>query len=69
MSAPRTIAARGIVKGTAHSPALVAKEPVSFLGDVDIRSGRVVGALPSVRGRSIARTMLVMPSSMGSAGA
>ena len=35
------IAARGIVIGKASGPALVSAEAVSFLGDVDIRSGRV----------------------------
>ena len=37
---PDRIAARGIVDGKAAGPALVGAEPVSFLGDVDIRSGR-----------------------------
>jgi predicted aconitase with swiveling domain len=63
------IAARGIVVGKASGPALVSAEAVSFLGDVDIRSGRVVGDLPSVRNASLRGTVLIMPYTRGSAGA
>ena len=65
----RIIAARGIIGGRAEGPALVADEPVSFLGDVDIRSGRIVGALPSARNASVKGTVLVFPYTSGSAGA
>ena len=65
----RTIAARGIVTGRAEGPVLVADEPVSFLGDVDIRSGRIVGDLPSARNASVKGTVLVFPYTSGSAGA
>jgi phosphomecalonate degydratase small subunit len=60
---------RGIVGGRAAGPALVSAEPISFLGDLDIRSGEIVGALPSVRGRKVGGTVLLFPASMGSAGA
>lgn len=63
------IAARGIVIGKASGPALLSAEAVSFLGDVDIRSGRVVGDLPSVRNASLRGTVLIMPYTRGSAGA
>jgi predicted aconitase with swiveling domain len=63
------IAARGIVIGKASGPALVSAEAVSFLGDVDIRSGRIVGDLPSVRNASLRGTVLIMPYTRGSAGA
>jgi predicted aconitase with swiveling domain len=69
MSAPRFIRGRGIVKGRAGGAALLAQEPISFLGDVDIRTGTIVGALPSVAGRSLAGKVLVFPASIGSAGA
>lgn len=65
----RIIAARGIVAGKAEGPALVADEPVSFLGDVDIKSGRIVGDLPSARNASVKGTVLVFPYTSGSAGA
>lgn len=63
------IEARGIVAGKASGPALVSAEAVSFLGDVDIRSGRVVGDLASVRNASLRGTVLIMPYTRGSAGA
>lgn len=63
------IAARGIVIGKASGPALISAEAVSFLGDVDIRSGRVVGDLASVRNASLRGTVLIMPYTRGSAGA
>lgn len=69
MTAAIEIAARGIVDGRASGPALVSAEAVSFLGDVDIKSGRVVGDLPSVRNATLRGTVLVMPYTRGSAGA
>lgn len=69
MSRPRVIRARGLVAGKARGPALVAREPVSFLGDVAITTGEIVGDLPSVKGRRLGGTVLVFPGSMGSAGA
>jgi predicted aconitase with swiveling domain len=64
-----TIAARGIVDGSAKGPALVGAEPISFLGDVDIRTGRVVGDLPSLRNTTLKGTVLIFPYTRGSAGA
>lgn len=69
MPAEREIAARGIVEGTARGPALVAAEAISFLGDVDILSGTIVGDLPSVHGKSMRGTVLIFPYTRGSAGA
>ena len=66
---PSAIHARGLVPGRAHGPAMVSWDAISFLGDVDIRSGRIVGDLPDVKGQSVAGTVLVMPTSRGSAGA
>ncbi len=62
-------AARVVVPGRARGPALISAEPISFLGDVDIRSGRIVGDLPSVANACLAGTILFFPASMGSAGA
>jgi hypothetical protein len=60
---------RGLVGGRASGPALVSAEPISFLGDLDIRTGEVVGDLPSVKGKRVGGTVLLFPASMGSAGA
>jgi uncharacterized protein len=65
----RTIKARGIVRGTASGPALVSHEPISFLGDLDITTGTIIGRLPSVAGRTVKGTVLIFPLTMGSAGA
>ena len=63
------IAARGVVHGRASGPALVSDEGISFLGDLDIRTGRVVNRTHSMKGRSVAGRVLVLPHSVGSAGA
>ncbi|BBK31729.1 putative aconitase subunit 2 [Stella humosa] len=63
------ITGRAIVEGQASGPALFASEAISFLGDVDINTGQVVGDLPSVHGMSVKGTVLVFPYSRGSAGA
>ena len=63
------IQARGNVDGRARGPALISREAISFLGDVDIRSGTIVGDVPSVKGRALGGTVLVMPYTRGSAGA
>ena len=47
----------------------MAAEAISFLGDVDILSGTIVGDLPSVRGKSMRGTVLIFPYTRGSAGA
>jgi hypothetical protein len=60
---------RGIVKGTASGPAIISETPFSFLGDVDIRTGNVIGELSDLFGRNIAGCVLVVPSTRGSAGA
>lgn len=63
------VTARGIVTGKTSGPALVSREPISFLGDVDIRTGAIVGNLPSVHGACVRGTVLLMPFTRGSAGA
>jgi predicted aconitase with swiveling domain len=65
----REIHTRGIVRGTASGPALVSSEPISFLGDLDIRTGSVVNKRHPLLGVSLKGTVLVLPHSIGSAGA
>ncbi|MDP6882602.1 MAG: DUF126 domain-containing protein, partial [Rhodospirillales bacterium] len=69
MSGTREIRARAIVHGQAEGPALVSAEEISFLGDLDIRTGEVVGEVPSIKGAKVGGTVLVIPHSVGSAGA
>ena len=60
---------RGIVRGIASGQAMVSESPISFLGDVDIRSGNVVGKMNDLCGRCLAGRILIVPSTRGSAGA
>lgn len=69
MTSPRLIVARGIVQGTGTGAALVSPEPVSFLGDLDIRTGEVVDRGLTIGGQVVAGRVLVIPHSVGSAGA
>ena len=69
MSDETTFQGRGIVNGTVTGPALVSRTPFSFLGDVDIRTGDVIGELSDLRGRNIAGRVLIVPATRGSAGA
>jgi predicted aconitase with swiveling domain len=64
----RTVAARGIVPGRASGHALVSAKAFSFLGDVDIRTGRVVNAESPIQGRSVKDMVLIVPDTVGSAG-
>ncbi len=69
MSSVIEIKARGIVRGSAQGPALVSQEGISFLGDLDISTGVVVNKIHPLLGQSVAGTVLVIPYSVGSAGA
>ncbi|MET4130627.1 DUF126 domain-containing protein [Roseovarius sp. MBR-6] len=61
--------ARGVVKGQAEGKALVSQTALSFLGDLDIRSGQVVGRSSDLLGACVAGRVLALPASRGSAGA
>lgn len=60
---------RGLVKGVAEGPALISHKALSFLGDIDIRSGRVVGRSSDLYGEVVSGCVLVLPETRGSAGA
>lgn len=60
---------RGIVKGQASGPAILSTTPFSFLGDADIRTGKVVGEMSDIAGHFIAGKVLIVPATRGSAGA
>ncbi|WMS41995.1 DUF126 domain-containing protein [Acuticoccus sp. MNP-M23] len=57
------------MKGPAAGPALLSDTPLSFLGDLDIATGRVVGQGSDLIGQSVAGTVLVLRATRGSAGA
>jgi len=69
LSGPTEIRARGIVRGSARGPALVSPEAISFLGDLDIKSGKIVNKRHPLLGVSVKGAVLVLPHSIGSAGA
>ncbi|ADC64296.1 protein of unknown function DUF126 [Ferroglobus placidus DSM 10642] len=60
------IKARGVSKGFARGEALVSKSKISFLGDVDAKSGVVVDKNSDIYGESVANKVLVFPSGKGS---
>jgi uncharacterized protein len=60
---------KGIVKGRASGPARLSATAISFLGDVEITTGRVVGRSSDLFGACMAGTVLLVPSTRGSAGA
>jgi uncharacterized protein len=66
---PMVFQGRGLVMGAGAGPALVALEPISFFGDVDIRTGRITGDIPSARNACIRGCVLFLPLTRGSAGA
>src|SRR4029450_12479752 len=61
------VTGRGLAEGQEQGPALLTP-PISFLGDIDIRSGCIVGDLAGVHGQSLQGVVLVAPSTRGSNG-
>jgi uncharacterized protein len=55
-----------VASGYARGPALVTKEPISFLGNVDPTTGVVVDPAHELFGRSVAGTVLIFPGGKGS---
>jgi len=55
-----------VASGCARGPALVTKEPISFLGNVDPVTGVVVDPAHELFGRSVAGAVLIFPGGKGS---
>ena len=55
-----------VASGFARGPALVTKEPISFLGNVDPVTGVVVDPAHELFGKSVAGTVLIFPGGKGS---
>src|SRR5512136_1795972 len=55
-----------VASGYAIGPALVTKEPISFLGNVDPTTGVVVDPAHELFGRSVAGAVLIFPGGKGS---
>ena len=69
MSNKKDFFGQPIVHGIATGPALISKKAISFLGDLNITTGEVTGELSDLIGKKISKTILVVPSTRGSAGA
>lgn len=59
---------KGIVKGKTSGVALVTKEPICFLGGVDVSTGRITERGHELFGQCIAGKILVFPTGKGSTG-
>lgn len=57
---------RTISRGRAAGPALVSKDPISFLGGVDPKTGEVIERGHALFGKNIRGTVLVFPGGRGS---
>jgi predicted aconitase with swiveling domain len=64
--AERTIAGRGVVKGRARGVALVADATLSFWGEVDAVTGKVIAVGHPLEGECLAGRVLVIRSTKGS---
>lgn len=60
------IKGRVIARGTASGEVLLSSEPISFLGGVDAKSGKVVEPAHPLFGKSVAGKVLVFPRGKGS---
>ncbi|MBN1583149.1 MAG: DUF126 domain-containing protein [Anaerolineae bacterium] len=61
-----TIKGRGVVKGCAQGEALVADATLSFWGEVDAVTGKVIAVGHPLEGESLAGRVLVIRSTKGS---
>ena len=68
MSEVIEIKGKGIVKGTAQGEALVADATLSFWGEVDAVTGRVISVGHPLQGASLRGKVLVIRSTKGSSG-
>ena len=66
MTETMRLRARGVVRGRAEGTALVADATLSFWGEVDPVSGKVIGKGHPLEGQSLAGRVLVIRSTRGS---
>ncbi len=66
MQRPDEIKCHKVASGHASGPALVTKEPISFLGNVDPATGVVVDPGHELHGKCLAGTVLIFPGGKGS---
>lgn len=61
-----TLKGRGIIEGHCKAEALVSTKPISFLGDVDPKTGKVVGKNLDIYGECVTDKVLCFPHGHGS---
>ncbi|MGB9854505.1 MAG: DUF126 domain-containing protein [Candidatus Bathyarchaeales archaeon] len=61
-----TLKGRGIVEGFCKAEALVSTKPISFLGDIDPKTGKVIGKNIDIYGECVADKVLCFPHGHGS---
>ena len=66
MQRPDEIRCHKVASGRASGPALVTREPISFLGNVDPATGVVVDPGHELCGKCLAGTVLIFPGGKGS---
>lgn len=57
---------RGIVEGFCKAEALVSTKPISFLGDIDPKTGKVIGKNLDIYGECVTDKVLCFPHGHGS---
>jgi len=60
------IDARSISKGTGKGPALITREPLSFLGGIDPKTGEIIEEGHPLKGEKVSGKMLIFPHGKGS---
>ena len=60
------IKVKTLVKGRVEGEVIVSRTPISFLGDIDLETSKVVARDSSAWSRAIARKILIIPRSRGS---
>jgi len=63
---PMLLKGRTVSRGKATGPALVSKDPVSFLGGVDPKTGTVIEKGHALYGKNIKGRVLIFPNGKGS---
>lgn len=64
----KLIRGRKVIGGRARGEALVSRDPICFLGGIDVETGRVTEVGHPLEGKSIAGKILVFPTGKGSTG-
>lgn len=57
-----------LIAGSAHGPALILEEPLSFWGGFDPKTGKIIDTHHPQYGEAVAGRVLFIPASRGSAG-